>query len=362
MAQPARYREIVVTGTPRQLGRQIGEAAGAEIRGFCEVALARVNKTIRVSRAAAMQLAAESIPYAERYDADMVDELRGTAEAAGVTLEDLMLLQVRNQLQPEQDAGCTSLSVTADVPGRDPATRVSSNNIVAQNWDNDPALDEFTVVLTRRPVGQPAFTTLTQAGLIAYIGFNEAGIGLCLNSLPAPSRRLGVPHYFTVRGIYQAESLDGAVAAVRRAERAIPANIMLATPQGPADLEITVDDVHVLRHEAAGGVVHTNHCRHPALMPINEQFPELIQSHARQRRIEELIDVRPGRSNDVGVVQAALRDHRDNPRSICRHANDDPATGYWETVFSVIIEPQQRRMHVSRGTPCDREYEVYEMR
>jgi hypothetical protein len=64
---------------------------------------------------------------------------------------------------------------------------------------------------------------VTQAGLIAYIGFNDAGIGLCLNSLPAPSRPLGVPHYFTVREMFEASSLADVVHAVERAERAIPA-------------------------------------------------------------------------------------------------------------------------------------------
>jgi isopenicillin-N N-acyltransferase-like protein len=270
---PRRYREIDVAGPPRELGRQIGEAAREEIRSFCAVAMERVNKTIPISRDAAMAVARECIPRAEDYSPDWIDELRGTAEAAGVALVDLMLLQVRNQLQPQEDAGCTSLSL---------GKPLRAGRIVAQNWDNDPALDEFTVVLTRRPTGQPAFTTVTQAGLIAYIGFNDAGIGLCLNTLPAPSRRAGVPHYFTVRAIYASNSLESAVAAVRRAERAIPANIMLTTPQGPADLEVTLDAVNVLRDEGIGRLTHTNHCRHPALAAINDDFPELIQSHRRQ--------------------------------------------------------------------------------
>src|SRR6185369_17548002 len=96
-------------------------------------------------------------------------------------------------------------------------------------------------------------TNVTQAGLIAYIGFSEAGIGACLNTLPAPARELGVPHYFTLRGIYEARSCDEAAAAVRRAHRAIPANIMLITPQGPADFEITPDEVHVLTDEGPWG-------------------------------------------------------------------------------------------------------------
>jgi isopenicillin-N N-acyltransferase like protein len=54
-----------------------------------------------------------------------------------------------------------------------------------------------------------------------------------------------------------------------------------------------------------------------------------------------------------------VRDHENRPGSICRHANGDPGTGFWETVFSVIIEPSAGRMHVSRGTPCQRPYETY---
>ena len=346
-----RYREIEVAGLPREMGRQIGEAAGDEIRGFCNVALSLANKFVRVSRATAYGVVAKALQGAERYSPDMVEELRGMAEAAKVSLEEIMLLQVRNQLQPDSDAGCTSLALAA-------GGRRRTSGLVAQNWDNDPDLQPFTIVLTRRPVGKPALMTITQAGLIAYIGFNEAGIGLCLNSLPAPARSIGVPHYFTVRGIYEADSLEGAVQAVRRADRAIPANIMLTTPQGPADLEVTLDNVHVLQDAALGGVTHTNHCRHPELLSINEQFPELIQSHDRQRRVDNLLDL-PRRSPDLVEIQKLLRDHEGYPRSICRHPNDDLRTGIWETIFSVIIEPQARRMHISRGTPCEHPYEVY---
>jgi isopenicillin-N N-acyltransferase-like protein len=348
-----RYREVVVAGSPREMGRAIGEAAGEEIRGFCEVALALVNKTVRVSKAATSRIAGASLEHAERYAPDMVEELRGMAEAARVSLEDIMLLQVRNQLQPDMDAGCTSLALAADGRGR-------SSGLVAQNWDNDPDLQPFTIVLTRKPAGKPAVMTITQAGLIAYIGFNAASIGVCLNTLPAPARPVGVPHYFTVRGIYEADSLEGAVHAVRRAQRAIPANIMLTTPQGPADLEVTLDDVRVLRGDPAGRVTHTNHCRHPELVAVNEQFPELIQSHDRQRRIDALLgEVQQGRQ--VEELKQVLRDHDGHPRSICRHANDDLRTGFWQTVFSVIIEPAGGRMHISRGNPCEQPYETYSL-
>ncbi len=379
MGSSNRYLEIDVAGAPRELGRQLGEAAGEQIRGFCSIAMERVNRTVPITREAALDVARSSISIAERYALDMVDELRGTAEAARVLLEELMLLQVRNQLKPA-DAGCTSFSI---------GQPLGCERIVAQNWDADPALDDFTIVLTRRPVGKPAFMTITQAGLIAYIGFNSAGIGICANTLPAPSRRLGVPHYFLLRGIYEASSLNGAIDAVNRGERAIPANIMMTTPQGPANLEVTLDAVQVLTGDGSGLVTHTNHCRHPELVSINELFPELIQSNARQARIDRLLAslsngdgcdsaegarqiITSGQSlakeslastheGTVLELQSALRDHDNYPRSICRHINDDQPTGFWQTVFSVIIEPERNQMRITRGTPCSHPYETYRM-
>ncbi len=347
-----RYREIIVAGSPREMGRQFGEAACDEIRGFAEIALERVNKTVRVSRKSAMSIAARSAEFARGYSPEMLEELYGMADSSHVPFEELMLLQVRNQLRPDADAGCTSLSLAS------PAVS-AKGAIVAQNWDNDPALDPFTIVLTRKPSGKPALMNLTQAGLIAYIGFNDAKIGVCLNTLPAPSREVGVPHYFTVRGIFESNSLAGAIDAVRRAGRAIPANIMLATPQGPADLEVTLDEVRVLSGEE-GRITHANHCKHRELLAVNAAFPELIESYPRQQRIDKLLSAAGGPLG-LDTVKRALKDHEGHPRSICRHPNDDPRTGYWQTVFSVIIEPDQQRMHVSRGTPCEHPYETYEL-
>ena len=354
MNKPTRYREINVSGPPLELGRQLGELAREEIRGFCAVALERVNKTVKISRERAYDIARRSGEFASKYRPDLIQELQGTAEAAGVTLEDLLVLQVRNQYQPEKAGGCTSVSFS-------PAVGIRSGPIVAQTWDNDPALDEFTIVLTRHPEGKPSFMSCTQAGLISYMGMSETGIATCVNTLPAPSRGLGVPHYFILREMYEATSLDTAIASMERAHRAIPVNIMISTPQGPANLEATIDTVQVLRPDAKNPcVTHTNHCVHSDLLAINDKFPELAQSYGRKRRIDELL-ASEDRDVDLERIKSLLSDHENYPCSICRHASEDPVCGFWETVFAIIIEPDQRRMHVSRGTPCSHPFEVYDM-
>ena len=68
-----RFREIAVAGAPRELGRQLGEAAREEIRGFAEIALERVNRTMRVSRERAMAIAMRSTEFARGYSPEMLE-------------------------------------------------------------------------------------------------------------------------------------------------------------------------------------------------------------------------------------------------------------------------------------------------
>lgn len=344
-----RYPELEVGGVPRELGRQLGEGARELVRHFCAVALERVQVTTAVSREAALRVVTRTVPYVKDYAPDLLEELEGVAEGAGVTVDDLMLLQVRNQLVAD-DAGCTAFSV-----------RSPELSCVGQNWDNDPELDAFTMVLKRRPAGKPSSLTVTQPGLIGYIGMSSAGFGLCLNTLPAPRREFGVPGYFLVRRFLEVETLEAAVEAAEAARRVIPLNVMLQTPEGPADLEITPQGVYVLRPtDDRDLLTHTNHCLHSELETANRDFPELIQSHPRKRRIDALLGVAQ-REASVEGLKDLLSDHDGFPQSICRHANDLPPHGFWKTVFSVVMDAERGRMHVSRGNPCAMPYEEYRL-
>ena len=347
-----RYQEFTVSGSPREMGNQIGEQAGDLVSRFCEVALESANRMATASPEFAREVSAKSLEFAREYSPDLVDELEGIAEASNVDILDLTLAQVRNQFTDDNDNACTSFSAS-------PSFVSDGHHIVAQTWDADPALDEVTIVLTRKPENAPDYISVGQAGLIGYMGFNTAGIGCCVNTLPAPIRGIGVPHYFSLRRLFEQTSLDDAVHAVESAHRAIPVNIMMTTPQGPANIEATVDEVFLLRDE--NYLVHTNHCLHDTIVDINKDFPELCDSYSRFPRMTELVEQSAANISKTGIEQM-FKDHDGYPGSICRHANpDDPKHGFIETVFAMIVDTQAQEMYVSRGNPCTAPFETYRM-
>ena len=353
----SRFPMIEVAGSHREMGRQIGEATRDLLRELVEVVTDRINVGRAghqsISNRQALEVARGSIAYAAEYAPELMSEVEGMAEGAGLTAEQVMLVNVRNQIPAAIDGACTGVVV-------EPESAELRTGIAGQNWDNDPAMDRFSVVLIRRPHGAPAHMNFTQPGVIGYMGLNESGLGVIMNTLPAPARGVGVPWYFLVRRMYLHSSLNDVTDEVRRARRAIPANVALLTAEGAADLEVTVDDVHVLRADGGGVLVHTNHCVHPELAHINEKFPELIQSTPRMSRAASLLG-KHGDGVRVEHVKSLLSDHLDYPTSICRHENDHPGDGHWTSVVSMIVEPAHGTMHLTRGNPCSNPYEVYSL-
>jgi isopenicillin-N N-acyltransferase-like protein len=218
----------------------------------------------------------------------------------------------------------------------------------------------FSLVIKRRPTGKPANMTWGQAGLIAYMGLNDAGLGVAMNAIPGTMNVEGLPWYFTVRGVYEATDISGVNEAIDRMDRARPGNLGMITQEGAVDFEVMAGKHRMVRGDDDGLMVHTNHCLHPELAAVNENATLYGQTFERKARSHSILNSRSGK---VGVddVKAILSDHDNHPTSICRHPNDNPNAGSDRSVISMIAEPDAGRMHVTNGNPCENPYEVYEL-
>ena len=113
-----------------------------------------------------------------RFDAEIADEIRGVAEGSGFDHAEILALNSRSEiaLSARFVDGCTAFSAF----GR--ATR-DETTVLAQNWDWRPSLSESMVVLRIEQPGKPSLTMLTEAGIVGKLGFNSAGLGVCLNAI-----------------------------------------------------------------------------------------------------------------------------------------------------------------------------------
>src|SRR5690606_18115353 len=120
--------------------------------------------------------------------------------------------------------------------------------------------DSVVLLETRRAEG-PDLLTYVEAGQLAKIGCNEAGIALAANLLLSDEDvgEPGVPFHVILREILQSASFSEAVDAITRPRRASSANFLVgsstgelidieARPGGPNDLDVLEPTDDMLWH------------------------------------------------------------------------------------------------------------------
>jgi len=305
---------------------------------------------------------------------DLVEEIEGIAEGSGRQVEEILALNARTEILPptfpgdphpnwrEIDAGnrasgvpdwgeCTALAVhpRASAPG---------GTLLAQNWDWLGSQREALILLRAGQADAPAYLTLTEAGMLAKIGFNEHGFGVCLNILrsSADGERAGTPVHPLLRALLGCRDVDEAVEKASALSFGASSNVLCADAAGDAaNLEFSPAGLQVLRGEG-GTLCHTNHFLSAAGERGQSVLAPSLSSVPRLARARALIETR-GRIG-VAELQQILRDESDGLMSICRRPDPSlPEEARVESVASVIMELSARRMHVAPGVPSLVDYE-----
>ncbi len=344
-SEPAEYPLYRARGANRELGRQHGEQATLQIKAHVEVMCAGQ----RLSREQLRRRAAQFQPMFDRHCPHLLEEMRGLAEGAGVTLEDAMACSIRGELRNAREEGCT-----AYVIGRRGAAE--RQVIAGQNSDMGSEVIPLAYVLHLQPQGKPEVLMWTFGGMLGYHGLNSAGVAHFENALGGgPRNRFGMPHYPVERMMLECDRLEQVIDLLGKMPLASNANYVLCDGRGNiADVEATTEGPEILRDQGAGYLAHTNHylCQPNAIAANFKR--SLVDSFPRLDRINSLIKSRYG-SLEVDDIKRFLSDHSGYPTSICRHDSR------MRTVASMISEPARRRMHVAAGNPCQHRYVTYSM-
>ncbi len=341
-------------GEPCELGRQHGEQAAGQIRGYLDF----LAESLHVSREQLRQRALRFQPLFEQSCPELLAEAGGLAEGAKLTLADALVAQMRGELAQVEDGACTTFAIG-------PRGTAAKTTFVGQTSDNPPELERFGYVLKLRPTNKPAVLMWTFGGMLGYHGINEHGVSHFANALGGgPAWKFALSHYPLKRLILEQRSLRDVLRLMREFPVCSNGNYMLADGSGAIlDVELTSDGPFVPELQERF-LVHSNHylcsehaCDSNFQLSLSDSFPRL-------ERMRALIDEKFG-SIELADMQRFLADHDGHPVSICRHSHagpEGPMLGpSGKTVAALIAEPEQRRLHVSLGNPCENPFVTYSM-
>ena len=342
---------VKCAGSATERGRAYGTQAKESILNNIEIYQALFHERYGTDWAKAREWAKRFLPALTEFDPDLLQEMQAIADGSGVDILDILTLNSRSSFKPRFGADdCTSIAFL-------PAPGEEGTTILAQNWDNLARLKP--VVLQVEQPDKPSLMTFVEAGMLAKMGLNSAGIALCVNGLFGQDEASGqgLPIFCLMRKALQASCLSDAIGAIVRQRRDAPHNYMFASKEGAAfDLEALTVDFDVLAPEGRF-LVHTNHFLSPRIVVRDEglKHPDTV---VRLWRARQLLAGHGGRFG-VAEMKTVLSDHLDRPGSICRHAEDLGAMTAMRTKCAIIMEPARGLMHVSTGNPCDSPLETF---
>ncbi|HEV2887180.1 MAG TPA: C45 family peptidase, partial [Jatrophihabitans sp.] len=282
---------------------------------------------------------------------DLAAELDCYAEASGLPPWRIHAVNARTELLAA--AGAASRGECSAVAG----TNSAAVPIGAQTWDWHRELAGGWAVLEYPQASRP-FVTLTEAGLLAKIGINGAGVGVLFNILSHRSDTGdgGVPVHAVARRILDsAGDVETAASILRSAPLSASSCFTLLDATRVACLEASPAGVAEL--PPARWSVHTNHFQDPVLaagaLPTDPESDSLPRHAVLTSRSAG--ELSPDGAEGAEELADLLCAHEADGAGVCCHAPATAPLGTgWQTLATIALEPAGRRMSVLAGGPCGR--------
>ncbi|MFZ5918215.1 MAG: C45 family autoproteolytic acyltransferase/hydrolase [Chloroflexota bacterium] len=372
MINPAGIPFLTLAGAPRERGRIHGET----LRPTIHEHKARWQHELRSELGMepeeyiALFLAeTDFVPAIERWTPDLLEEVRGIAEGAGVGFEYTLVRQLSDEepwyrfekkielgIRPPES--CSALGAWHQRGGPP---------VIAQNMDSPAYYDDHQVLLHIQDPSSPVEALVfTVAGKISLAGLNNQGVGICCNTLLQLDYAIdGLPEDFIVRGFLAQPNLDEALGFMRRVKHASGQNYVVGGPDRVLDLECSAHKIcEFTAYPGANRVYHTNHPlvnddqerhnRRLSRMPpdILTWYKNRQTTYARFASLEKHLRD-PARIVDIDTIKAVLSSH-DGPVCI------DKGTGVNITLGCLIMElSAEPVLHLSPGPPCSTPFNSY---
>ena len=194
---------VRISGSHREMGRQIGEACRKQVQHSIESGynlLADAYVHLKLTREGAWIQACKYILVAQERYPQYVEEMSGIAEGANVSFEDVTVMNCMEALTDDalQLTRCTSFAVN-DQRSANGHVLLAHN----ENWVPEDEDDVFVVHAT--PKKESPFLAMTYGCLLPNVGFNAYGIAQLCDLVYPNDYRIGTPRIVVSRAVLAGE-------------------------------------------------------------------------------------------------------------------------------------------------------------
>jgi len=366
---------VEMAGPPRERGWIYGESQRHRIAGILDKWYADIAATHGVEpRRYIADFMAETDfrPAIEEHTPDVMEEVRGLAEGAGVDLEVMLAF---NCMDEEWWYGRERLARSGGGRGDDGehcsalgiAGQAGLPTYVAQTMDIAGWSEGFQVLLDHRDERTGLRSLMfSVAGMVMLNGMNDRGIAVCCNTLLQLERRKdGLPVQFMTRGILAQDSFEKAVAFAETVPHASGQNYTIGAPGRVVSLECSAHrTARYVPGEDPHRVWHTNHpfandeITRGAGSPLAEggvmASDNTVERYAcLSRRIGS------GRVTEESIkATLASRDHPHHPVSRRVEPGAEHVIGFTAGGMIYVLESPPR-LELAAGPPCSTEWKSF---
>ncbi len=352
---PALLEKVVFEGTPADVGRAHGQLWASEIKALAEL---RTTLTFGKSDIEANEdlarLARAHLPVLEAFDGALHAELLASAEGAGMSPEELVILNHYTDIRdirapvwgPLVDPGGCSMAL---LPGGATGPAVSG-----QTWDMHGSAMPFVRLVEFRVEGTPAATLLTLTGCLGMAGINAHGVAVLINNLTSTDARVGVVWSALVRRMLRERTVEGAVQVLRAAPLGSGHHYLVTDGLEAVSIETSGQLKRELARGTTARLLHTNHCLIDDLKAV-ERVPEGSTTWVRFGHLERRVDRLAAGRIGAEELARAFADHEGYPKSLCIHMTRPPGASPHavDTCAAVVFDHAARRMLAVQGCAVD---------
>ena len=336
---PPEHTLSVISGKPRERGRQYGKRFSEPIRAWLDREVYQAFAKEAARREELFRYAGACAPLIKSYSPEILEELEGMAEGSGLKLEEHLLLTLHEELYHkgalETEGHCKAVAAG-------PPHTSDGQSYVGQTWDwMKSTYGKSQMLLWQRGEG-PSLLAYTYPGLWVGAGVNSSGLGLAWTSAGLGNKlgaRVGIPTYVLIAQMLYQRSLADALDEAKRARQAGWFAFLLADGEGHfAQVEGSPD-----RQAVAQGTGHLAVHQYQTRELTGTPEGQPIVRNKETQQLYKLLAAGKGRL-DREAIQKILGDHE---CPICMHH-----TSWGGTVDTFIFNTTKHEASVCRGPGC----------